>query len=56
MGLHVTDVADRQTEILEYEVQCLGIRGVSAGFVCGDVIVSSVRPCTDAGEVIESRP
>ena|SRR5438552_4170838 len=47
MGLRIVDVRSRQLEAIRYEVDFAGTFGVSASFLCRDVIVESVRPWTE---------
>lgn len=43
MGLSIVDIRSRQMEAVNFEVRFDGSFGVSAGFLCREVFVESVR-------------
>lgn len=43
MGLSIVDIRSRQMEAVKFEVRFDGAFGVSAGFLCREVFVESVR-------------
>jgi hypothetical protein len=52
MGLTITDIRDRQTERVLWEVRIDPAYGVGAKFQCHSIEVVSVVPCSKAGEPI----
>ena len=50
MGLSIVDIRSRQMEAVKFEVGFDGILGVSAGFICREAFVESVRAWTPQPE------
>ncbi len=49
MGLNIANIRERQLEGISFEVRFEGSFGVSAKFVCRDVVVEGVRPWARRG-------